>query len=286
MHTLRSAVGRRLAAALAALPLLAPAAGAAALAGTAVIAGAAPAAAVADGQALTPPMGFNNWNSTHCRAEFNETMVKGIADLFVAKGLKAAGYQYVNLDDCWALPNRDASGNLVADPVRFPGGIKALADYVHAKGLKFGIYTSAGTKTCDTAGFPGGLGHERQDADLFASFGVDYLKYDNCNNQGVDAKKRYTDMAAALKNTGRPIVFSLCEWGQNQPWTWASGVGHLWRTTGDIGDSWSSMISIAHKNQPLAPYAGPGQWNDPDMLEVGNGGMTPPNTAPTSPSGR
>ncbi|MFI8263009.1 NPCBM/NEW2 domain-containing protein [Streptomyces sp. NPDC085665] len=219
-------------------------------------------------------MGFNNWNSTHCRAEFNEAMVKGIADLFVAKGLKAAGYQYVNLDDCWALPNRDAAGNLVADPVRFPGGIKALADYVHSKGLKFGIYTSAGTKTCDTAGFPGGLGHEQQDASLFASFGVDYLKYDNCNNQGVDAKKRYADMADALRRTGRPIVFSLCEWGENQPWTWASSLGHLWRTTGDIGDSWSSMISIAHKNQPLAPYAGPGRWNDPDMLEVGNGGMT------------
>ncbi|MFI5669354.1 NPCBM/NEW2 domain-containing protein [Streptomyces sp. NPDC051704] len=219
-------------------------------------------------------MGFNNWNSTHCRAEFNEAMVKGIADLFVAKGLKAAGYQYVNLDDCWALPNRDAAGNLVADPVRFPGGIKALADYVHSKGLKFGIYTSAGTKTCDAAGFPGGLGHEQQDASLFASFGVDYLKYDNCNNQGVDAKKRYTDMADALRKTGRPIVFSLCEWGENQPWTWASNLGHLWRTTGDIGDSWSSMISIAHKNQPLAPYAGPGRWNDPDMLEVGNGGMT------------
>ncbi|MBT2406206.1 MULTISPECIES: NPCBM/NEW2 domain-containing protein [unclassified Streptomyces] len=233
-----------------------------------------PAAALADGQALTPPMGFNNWNSTHCRAEFNEAMVKGIADLFVAKGLKAAGYQYVNLDDCWALPERDASGNLVPDPVRFPNGIKALADYIHGKGLKFGVYTSAGTKTCDTAGFPGGLGHEQQDANLFASFGVDYLKYDNCNNQGVDAKKRYTAMRDALKNTGRPIVFSLCEWGENQPWTWAADVGHLWRTTGDISDSWSSMINIAHRNQPLAAYAGPGHWNDPDMLEVGNGGMT------------
>lgn len=266
MYALRSTTfGRRLTTALAALPLLA---------GALAVAAASPAAAVADGQALTPPMGFNNWNSTHCRAEFNEAMVKGIADLFVSKGLKAAGYQYVNLDDCWALPNRDASGNLVPDPVRFPNGIKAVADYVHGKGLKFGIYTSAGTKTCDTAGFPGGLGHEQQDANLFASFGVDYLKYDNCNNQGVDAKKRYTDMGNALKNTGRPIVYSLCEWGQNQPWTWAADVGHLWRTTGDIGDSWSSMIGIAHANQQLAAYAGPGHWNDPDMLEVGNGGMT------------
>ncbi|MFJ9895433.1 NPCBM/NEW2 domain-containing protein [Streptomyces sp. NPDC091280] len=229
---------------------------------------------LADGQALTPPMGFNNWNSTHCRAEFNESMVEGIADLFVAKGLKAAGYQYVNLDDCWALPSRDADGKLVPDPVRFPHGIKAVADYVHAKGLKLGIYTSAGTKTCNTAGFPGGLGHEYSDAQQFADWGVDYLKYDNCNNQGVDAKLRYTTMRDALKATGRPIVFSICEWGQYKPWEWASDVGHLWRTTGDISDNWGSMLSILKQNLPLAPYAGPGHWNDPDMLEVGNGGMT------------
>lgn len=131
-----------------------------------------------DDLALTPPMGFNNWNSTDCRAEFNEAMVKGIADIFVSKGLKAAGYQYVNLDDCWALPQRGPDGNLVADPVRFPNGIKHVADYVHSKGLKFGIYTSAGTKTCADNGFPGALGFEQKDADLFASFGVDYLKYD------------------------------------------------------------------------------------------------------------
>ncbi|MFD1048843.1 glycoside hydrolase family 27 protein, partial [Kibdelosporangium lantanae] len=227
-----------------------------------------------DGLALTPPMGFNNWNSTNCRAEFNEDMVKGIADIFVAKGLKDAGYQYVNLDDCWALPARNAAGDLVPDPVRFPHGIKAVADYVHGKGLKFGIYTSAGTKTCNSAGFPGGLGHEQQDANLFASFGVDYLKYDNCNNQGVDAIQRYTAMRDALRNTGRPIVFSLCEWGENKPWTWASSIGHLWRTTGDISDSYSSMLDIARQNWALAQYAGPGHWNDPDMLEVGNGGMT------------
>src|SRR3954465_9908769 len=228
----------------------------------------------ADGLALTPPMGFNNWNSTHCRAEFNESMVKGIADLFVEKGLKDAGYQYVNLDDCWALPARDADGKLVPDPARFPNGIKAVADYVHPKGLKLGIYTSAGTKTCDSVGFPGALGHEYSDAQQFADWGVDYLKYDNCNNQGVDAKLRYTTMRDALKATGRPIVYSICEWGQNKPWEWAADVGQLWRTTGDISDSWGSMLSIAKKNLPLAPYAGPGHWNDPDMLEVGNGGMT------------
>ncbi|MGW1895624.1 NPCBM/NEW2 domain-containing protein [Streptomyces sp. NPDC002004] len=227
-----------------------------------------------DGLAPTPPMGFNNWNSTNCRAEFNESMVKGIADLFVAKGLKDAGYLYVNLDDCWALPQRDADGRLVPDPARFPNGIKAVADYVHAKGLKLGIYTSAGTKTCNSAGFPGALGHEYSDARQFADWGVDYLKYDNCNNQGVDAKKRYTTMRDALRATGRPIVYSICEWGENKPWEWAPGVGQLWRTTGDIGDSWGSMLSIVKQNLPLARYAGPGHWNDPDMLEVGNGGMT------------
>ncbi|WP_438302795.1 NPCBM/NEW2 domain-containing protein [Streptomyces sp. HUAS TT11] len=230
--------------------------------------------ALADGLALTPPMGFNNWNSTNCRAEFDESMVKGIADLFVDEGLKAAGYQYVNLDDCWALPSRDADGKLVPDPVRFPDGIKAVADYVHSKGLKLGIYTSAGTKTCNSAGFPGALGHEYSDAQQFADWGVDYLKYDNCNNQGVDAEQRYTTMRDALKATGRPIVYSICEWGQNKPWEWASDVGHLWRTTGDISDNWGSMLSILKQNLPLASYAGPGHWNDPDMLEVGNGGMT------------
>ncbi|MYS24597.1 glycoside hydrolase family 27 protein [Streptomyces sp. SID4948] len=219
-------------------------------------------------------MGFNNWNSTHCRADFDEAMVEGIADLFVSRGLEAAGYTYVNLDDCWALPQRDTRGDLVADPVRFPHGIKAVADYVHAKGLKFGLYSSAGTKTCDSNGFPGGLGHERQDAELWASWGVDYLKYDNCNNTGTDTRVRYQAMADALKATGRPILYSVCEWGSTQPWTWAPALGNSWRTTGDIGDSWSSMIGIVHQNQALAGYARPGAWNDPDMLEVGNGGMT------------
>ncbi|MFD7866758.1 NPCBM/NEW2 domain-containing protein [Streptomyces sp. NPDC057682] len=232
------------------------------------------AQAAGNGLALTPPMGFNNWNSTHCRAEFNEEMVKGIADIFVDKGLREAGYEYVNLDDCWAKPQRDAEGKLVADPVRFPHGIAAVADYVHARGLKLGIYTSAGTKTCDSVGLPGALGHEYSDARQFADWGVDYLKYDNCNNQGVDARERYTTMRDALAATGRPIVYSICEWGQNKPWEWAAELGQLWRTTGDISDSWSSMLSIMKKNLPLAAAAGPGHWNDPDMLEVGNGGMT------------
>ncbi|MFK4148734.1 NPCBM/NEW2 domain-containing protein [Streptomyces sp. NPDC004065] len=273
----RSLTASALAASLLALGMAAPAAAAAQAepaSPTARTSAAAASPAVADGLALTPPMGFNNWNSTHCRAEFNASMVKAIADLFVEKGLKDAGYHYVNLDDCWALPRRDAEGRLVPDPARFPDGIRAVADYVHAKGLKLGIYTSAGTKTCDGAGFPGALGHEYEDARQFADWGVDYLKYDNCNNQGVDARLRYTTMRDALRATGRPIVYSICEWGQNKPWEWASGVGHLWRTTGDISDNWGSMLSILKKNLPLAPYAGPGHWNDPDMLEVGNGGMT------------
>ncbi|MFG2820003.1 NPCBM/NEW2 domain-containing protein [Kitasatospora sp. NPDC048365] len=234
-------------------------------------AAAAPAAALQNSLAQTPQMGFNNWNSTGCRAEFNEAMVKGIADLFVTQGLKDAGYTYVNLDDCWALPARDAAGNLVPDPVRFPHGIKSVADYVHDKGLKFGIYSSAGTKTCASNGFPGGLGHEQQDANLWASWGVDYLKYDSCYGSGVE---RYQVMGDALKATGRPILYGICEWGTTRPWTWARDVGSSWRTTGDIGDSWGSMIGIAHVNQALAPFAGPGEWNDPDMLEVGNGHMT------------
>jgi alpha-galactosidase len=238
------------------------------------LAGAAPAVALDDGLARTPPMGFNNWNATHCGADFNEAMVKGMADLFVSSGLKDAGYQYVNLDDCWALPQRDAMGKLVPDPARFPNGIKAVADYVHSKGLKLGIYTSAGTKTCNSAGFPGGLGHEESDAQQFADWGVDYLKYDNCNNQNVPALERYTKMRDALKKTGRAIVYSICEWGQNSPWLWGADVGHLWRTTGDISDSYASMLGIVKKNAVLADYAGPGHWNDPDMLEVGNGGMT------------
>ncbi|MBQ0826760.1 NPCBM/NEW2 domain-containing protein [Streptomyces tagetis] len=233
-----------------------------------------PAAPPGDGLALTPPMGFNNWNSTHCRAEFDAAMVKGVADLIVDKGLKDAGYEYVNLDDCWALPRRDADGRLVPDPARFPDGIGALADYVHAKGLKLGIYTSAGTKTCNDAGFPGALGHEYGDARQFADWGVDYLKYDNCHNEGVDAVRRYTTMRDALAATGRPIVYSICEWGENEPWKWAEDVGHLWRTTGDISDDWGSMLSILKQNLPLDRHAGPGHWNDPDMLEVGNGGMT------------
>jgi alpha-galactosidase len=234
----------------------------------------APALALDNGLARTPQMGFNNWNATHCDAAFDEDMIKSIADLFVSQGLKDAGYEYVNIDDCWAASERDPlTGRLVPDPVRFPNGIKALADYVHARGLKFGIYTSAGTRTCANT-MPGGLDHEAVDAQTFADWGVDYLKYDNCNNEGRDAVERYTAMRDALAATGRPILYSIVEWGQNQPWLWAGDVGNSWRTTGDIGDSYASMLSIVHQNMALAQHAGPGRWNDPDMLEIGNGGMT------------
>jgi len=231
--------------------------------------------------APTPQMGFNNWNSTHCRDEFNETMIRAIVDKFIALGLKDAGYRYINIDDCWANWQRDPSGNLMPNPVRFPSGIKALADYVHSKGLRFGLYSSAGTWTCEpmkeNRGFPGGLGHETQDAALFAAWGVDYLKYDNCNNQKLDARQRYTAMGEALRKTGRPIFYAVCEWGENEPWKWAGtpSVGaNSWRTTGDIQDKYASMLKLFKQNVVLNSQAGPGHWNDPDMLEVGNGGMS------------
>ena len=231
--------------------------------------------------APTPQMGFNNWNSTHCRDEFNETMIRGIADKFIELGLKDAGYRYINIDDCWANWQRDPQGNLLPNPERFPSGIKALADYIHSKGLKFGLYSSAGSWTCEpmkqNRGFPGGLGHESQDAALFASWGVDYLKYDNCNNQKIDAKQRYTAMGEALRKTGRPIFYAMCEWGENKAWSWAAAApvnANSWRTTGDISDKYESMLKIFKQNVVLNSYAGPGHWNDPDMLEVGNGGMS------------
>ena len=235
----------------------------------------------ADTSPPLPQMGFNNWNSTHCRDEFDEGMIRGIADKFVSLGLKDAGYQYVNVDDCWANWQRDKDGHLQPNPKRFPSGIAALADYIHERGLKFGLYSSAGTSTCEplqeNRGFPGGLGHEKDDAATFASWHVDYLKYDNCNNQKIDAHKRYTDMAEALRATGRPIFFSMCEWGENKPWLWASKPpveASSWRTTGDITDTYASMLKIFKANVVLDRYASPGHWNDPDMLEVGNGGMT------------
>ncbi len=230
--------------------------------------------------AMTPPMGWNSWNKFACNV--SEKLLKETADAMVSSGMRDAGYQYIVIDDCWQV-GRDSMGFIIADPVKFPSGMKALADYIHSKGLKFGIYSCAGTKTC--AGRPGGRGHEFQDAYMYAKWGVDYLKYDWCSTDGQNQKESYTLMSKMLKEAGHPIVFSLCEWGGSKPWEWASEVGHLWRTTGDIYDcfdcekkngGWSAwgVMKILDMQEGLRKYAGPGHWNDPDMLEVGNGGMT------------
>ena len=234
-----------------------------------------PAHALNNQLALTPQMGFNDWNAYGCNV--SESLIKSTALAMHNDGMQAAGYQYVNIDDCWLTHNRDSSGQLVPDPSKFPDGISGTAAYVHSLGLKLGIYESAGTKTC--AGYPGSLNHEQTDANSFAAWGVDYLKYDNCYADGVNqsggggpsSQSRYTAMRDALAKTGRPILFSLCSWGRDNVWTWGSGVGNSWRTTGDINASYGSMLSIFHSNVGLASYAGPGGWNDPDMLEVGNG---------------
>ena len=229
-----------------------------------------------NGLAMTPPMGWNSWNKFAC--DINEQVIRAAADSMVASGMKDAGYQYVVIDDCWH-GQRDAQGDIQADKTRFPSGIKALADYVHSKGLKFGIYSDAGSKTC--AERPGSRGYEYQDARQYAAWGVDYLKFDWCFTKTQDAKSSYEVMSDALRASGRGIVFSVCEWGKNQPWLWAKNIGNLWRTTGDIYDGWEStpgrrhgMTNILDMQVGLDGYAGPGHWNDPDMLEVGNGGMT------------
>jgi alpha-galactosidase len=232
-----------------------------------------------EGLALTPPMGWNTWNTFAC--DCNEALVRETADAMAANGMRDAGYVYIVIDDCWAKKDRDANGLLVPDPQKFPSGMKALSDYLHSKGFKFGIYGCAGKTTC--GGYPGGRGHEFADARQYAAWGVDYLKYDWCDHGTANGPETYRIMSDALKAAGRPIVFSLCEWGQNQPWLWAEHVGHLWRTTGDIGPSYTGSVKNKwekgwkdrlDENVGLEKYAGPGHWNDPDMLEVGNGPMT------------
>lgn len=228
--------------------------------------------------APTPPMGFNTWNTF--QTKIDEVMLRQMVDAFVSSGMRDAGYRYFVLDDGWMSKERDQNGSLVADPAKFPHGMKAFADYVHEKGLKFGIYNCAGSKTC--AGYPGTRGHEYEDARLYASWGVDFLKYDWCNTDSLNAPEAYKTMSAALRATGRPIVFSICEWGDHQPWLWARGVGELYRSTGDINanfiirkpqGNWTpqSVISILNLQEPIRKYNGPNHWNDPDMLEVGNG---------------
>jgi alpha-galactosidase len=231
--------------------------------------------------ALTPPMGWNSWNKFACNVD--EKLIREVADAMVSSGMKDAGYTYINIDDCWH-GDRDSLGFIHPDAKRFPSGMKALADYIHSKGLKIGIYSDAGSQTC--GGRPGSRGFEFQDAKTYASWGVDYLKYDWCNTEGLKAEGAYKTMAAAIRKAGRPIVLSICEWGTDKPWIWGPQVGHLWRTTGDIYNcfdcindhgtwkSWGTM-QILDKQDGLRKYAGPGHWNDPDMLEVGNGKLTP-----------
>ncbi|MHC4517557.1 MAG: glycoside hydrolase family 27 protein [Planctomycetota bacterium] len=243
------------------------------------------ALALDNGLALTPPMGWNSWNTF--RLNINEDLVKQIADVMVEKGFKDAGYEYVVIDDGWQI-RRDNEGNIIPNPDKFPSGIKALADYVHSKGLKFGLYSDAGSLTC--GGFPGSQGYEYQDARQYAAWGVDYLKYDWCNTGNQSAPDSYTLMRNALLLADRPIVFSICEWGTTKPWLWAQNVGHLWRTTFDIRPCWDcgqpahskgvlienfiGFTKILDRQVGLESYAGPGHWNDPDMLEVGNGDLT------------
>ena len=235
-----------------------------------------------DSLAQTPPMGWNSWNKFACNV--SEDLIKSVADAMATNGMREAGYQYVVIDDCWQV-SRDENGFIVADPRRFPSGMKPLADYVHSKGLKFGLYSDAGSKTC--AGRPGSQGHEYQDALQYARWGADYLKYDWCNTGTRNAEEAYSTMSNALLATGRPIVFSMCEWGTAKPWLWGKGIGNLWRTTGDISDKWAGsnkwpdgsccqygMLDILDQQLALDAFAGPGHWNDPDMMEVGNGGMT------------
>ncbi|WP_375416733.1 glycoside hydrolase family 27 protein [uncultured Hymenobacter sp.] len=230
-----------------------------------------------EGLALTPPMGWNSWNKFACNVD--ENLIRQVADAMVSSGMRDAGYTYINIDDCWH-GDRDAQGFIHPDPKRFPSGMKALADYVHSKGLKFGVYSDAGSQTC--GGRPGSRGFEFQDAQMYASWGVDYLKYDWCNTEGLKAEGAYKTMTAALRKAGRPVVLSICEWGTDKPWSWGPAVGHLWRTTGDIYNcfdciedhgTWKSfgVMAILDKQDGLRQYAGPGHWNDPDMLEVGNG---------------
>jgi len=219
--------------------------------------------------APTPPMGWNSWNHFGCNV--SSQLIRETADAMVASGMKDAGYRYVVIDDCWQV-ERGADGRIIPDAERFPEGMKALADYVHDRGLLFGIYTDAGRATCE--GRPGSYGHEAQDARTYAEWGVDYVKVDWCNSEGLDARERYAVFRDALAASGRDIVFSICEWGTNEPWDWGPATGNLWRTTGDIADRWASVLTIVDRTSQYWRSAGPGHWNDPDMLEVGNGGMT------------
>lgn len=228
-------------------------------------------------QALTPPMGWNTWSEFGC--EVSADLLMEMADVMISSGMHDAGYEYIVVDDCWQV-GRDEEGNIIPDPETFPDGMKPVVDYIHSLGLKFGLYSCAGSKTCQ--GRPGGRGYQFQDARQYAEWGVDYLKYDVCNMEGQNNEAAYKTMSDALKICDRPIIFSICEWGMSEPWKWAKGVGHLWRTTYDIAPlydgqvNWGALafMNIIDRQAELWRYAGPGQWNDPDILEVGNGSLT------------
>ncbi|CDW77703.1 melibiase family protein [Stylonychia lemnae] len=223
-----------------------------------------------NGLGKTPAMGWNTWNKYNC--DISEDIIKQNAKKIVDLGLDKIGYVYINIDDCWQLADRDANGNVQADLTKFPNGMMAVGDYIHTLGLKFGIYSSAGTQTCQ--GKAGSLGFEKQDAQYYSNIGADYLKYDNCFNQGVQGKKRYTDMRDALNSTGRPIYYSICSWGTENIWEWGAETGNSWRTTLDIENFWASVKFNFNFNAQLADYSGSGSWNDPDMLEIGNNNLT------------
>src|SRR5262249_43538442 len=228
---------------------------------------------VADnGLARTPPMGWNSWNKFAGRVD--DAAVRGMADDMATNGMKGAGHVYINIDETWE-GERGKKRNITANK-KIPG-MKALADYVHSKGLKIGIYSTPGPNTC--AGYEGSFGHEWQDAKTYAAWGIDYLKYDWCGARNLysddEMRAVYQIMGDALLKAGRPILYSLCQYGRADVWKWGPDAGgNAWRTTGDIRDSWDSMTKIGFAQDGLAPFAGPGHWNDPDMLEIGNGGMT------------
>jgi alpha-galactosidase len=233
----------------------------------------APALSLPDGLARTPPMGWNPWYGFRCRVD--EALVRSTADAMVTSGMRAAGYRYVNLDDCWMAGSRLPSGELRADPARFPSGIRALADYVHARGLKLGIYQSPGARTC--AGYPGMRGHFLQDARTFAAWRIDYLKLDWCRAAADHrAPAVYAALRYALRRSGRPMVVSISNWGRQRVWRWGPLAGHLWRTTLDVSTTrpWPVLLRFIGYNERLAPFAGPGAWNDPDILQVGNPRLT------------